>query len=140
MKYLLDTNVISETIRKRPDVHVKQWFQTIPSNQLYVSVLSLGGIRRGIEKLSDQSRKDFMTAWLENDLTFWFGEHVMPVSSEIADKWGYLTSLATLPAIDSLLAATALVHNMKLVTRNVSDFRMIAGLEIINPWDFYLNN
>lgn len=137
MKYLLDTNVISETIRKTPDAHVKEWFQRTPSNQLYISVLSLGEIRRGIEKLKDHSRKDFMTAWLENDLTLWFGEHVVPISSEVADKWGYLTSMVTLPAIDSLLAATALVHNMKLVTRNVTDFKMIAGLEIINPWDFF---
>lgn len=136
MKYLLDTNVISETIRKNPNIHVKDWFQTIPSNQLYVSVLSLGEIRRGIEKLSDQPRKDFMTAWLENDLAFWLGDHVVSISSEVADKWGYLTAMATLPAIDSLLAATALVYNMKVVTRNVMDFKQVAGLEIINPWSF----
>ena len=137
MKYLLDTNVISETIRKTPDNSVKDWFQTIPSNQLYVSVLSLGEIRRGIEKLRDQPRKDFMTAWLENDLASWFGDHVLPVSPDVADKWGYLTATGTFPAIDALLAATALTHNMKLVTRNVSDFQNIAGLDIINPWNFY---
>lgn len=136
MKYLLDTNVISETIRKNPDKNVKDWFQATPSNQLYVSVLTLGEIRRGVEKLSDQTRKDFMIAWLENDLVFWFGAHVVPISYEVADKWGYITAMATLPAIDSLLAATALVHNMKIVTRNVADFKMIVGLEIINPWDF----
>lgn len=134
MKYLLDTNVISETIRKTPETNVQKWFQTIPSNQLYASVLSLGEIRRGIEKLIDNSRKDSMTAWLENDLIFWFGENILPISSEIADKWGYITSLSTLPVIDSLLAATALVHNMKIVTRNTADFKMVAGLEIINPW------
>lgn len=137
MKYLLDTNVISETIRKTPDEHVKDWLQTISSDQLYVSVLSLGEIRRGVEKLKDQPRKDFMTAWLENDLAFWFGDHVVPVSTDVAGKWGYITASGTFPAIDSLIAATALTHNMKLVTRNVVDFKSIAGLEIINPWNFY---
>lgn len=137
MKYLLDTNVISETIRKTPDTHVKYWFQTIPSDQLYVSVLSLGEIRRGIEKLSDQPRKDFMTAWLESDLVSWFGDHVVPISREVADKWGYLTATGTFPAIDYLLAATALTNNMKLVTRSVADFQQVTGLEIINPWNFY---
>lgn len=137
MKYLLDTNVISETIRKNPDIHVKNWFQMIPSEQLYISVLSLGEIRRGIEKTKDLPRKDFIAAWLENDLVSWFSDHVLSVSSEIADKWGYITAMDNLPAIDSLLAATALTHNMKLVTRNVADFERIPGLEIINPWNFY---
>ena len=137
MKYLLDTNVISETIRKTPDERVTHWFQAIPSDQLFVSVLSLGEIRRGVEKLKDQPRKDFMMAWLENDLAFWFGDHILPVSTEVADKWGYITANAALPAIDSLIAATALTHNMKLVTRNVEDFKTIAGLEIINPWHFH---
>lgn len=134
MKYLLDTNVISETIRKSPNESVKLWFQTVPSAHLYVSVLSLGEIRRGIEKLNDFSKKNFLINWLENELSFWFEERVVPVSLEVADKWGYLTAIKTLPAIDSLLAATALTHNMKLVTRNLFDFEKITGLEIINPW------
>lgn len=136
MRYLLDTNVISETIKKSPDVCVKNWFYTIPSNCLYVSVLSLGEIRKGVEKLQEKSRKDRMTSWLENDLVFWFEDRVVPISVDVADKWGYITSMGSLPAIDSLLAATALVHNMKLVTRNVGDFEMVSGLEIINPWNF----
>ncbi len=137
MKYLLDTNVISETIRKMPDAHVLNWFRTVPSHYLYISVLSFGEIRRGIEKIKDQSRKEFMTAWLENDLTVWFDERIMSVSIDVADKWGYITALGTFPAIDSLIASTALVHNMKLVTRNVIDFQAIPGLEIVNPWNFY---
>ena len=99
-------------------------------------MLNFGEIRRGIEKLQDQPRKNFMTTWLENDLAFWFADHVIPVSLEVAEKWGYITSTGNFPAIDSLLAATALTHNMKLVTRNVADFQQIAGLEIINPWEF----
>ena len=134
MKYLLDTNVISETIRKNPDETVKLWFQNVPSAHLYISVLSLGEIRRGIEKLHDFSKKNFLINWLENDLCFWFEERVVPVSLGVADKWGYLTATKKLPAIDSLLAATALTYNMKLVTRNILDFAKITGLEVINPW------
>ena len=99
MKYLLDTNVISETIRQSPDPHVQDWLQTIPSHQLYISVLSLGEIRRGVEKLIDQPRKNFMTAWLENDLPFWFEDRAVPISREVADKWGYLTSIGAFPII-----------------------------------------
>lgn len=134
MKYLLDTNVISETVRKNPNENVKLWFQTVPSAHLYISVLTLGEIRKGVEKLHDCSQKNFLINWLENELSFWFEERVIPVSLAIADKWGYLTATKNLPAIDSLLAATALTYNMKLVTRNLSDFAKITGLEVINPW------
>lgn len=139
MKYLLDTNIISETIKQKPDTHVQQWLELVPSNQLYVSVLTLGEIRFGIEKLVDSARKNYITTWLENDLALWFADHIMPVSLEVADKWGHISSQTKLPVIDSLIAATALVHNMKLVTRNVKDFKMVAGIEIINPWNFESN-
>ncbi|MBP9828949.1 MAG: type II toxin-antitoxin system VapC family toxin [Proteobacteria bacterium] len=135
MKYLLDTNVISETVRKSPDAQVKKWFETVPSDQLYLSVLSLGEIRRGIEKILDQERKIFLLTWLEHDLVSWFGERLIPVCFEVADKWGYITARGTFPVIDALLAATALTHNMKLVTRNVDDFQF-TELEVINPWNF----
>jgi predicted nucleic acid-binding protein len=136
MKYLLDTNVISETIRKSPDAHVTNWFHAIASNQLYVSVLTLGEIRRGIEKSKDEGRKEFLTAWFENDLMNWFCNRIVSISADVSDKWGYITANGTFPAIDSLIAATALTHNMKLVTRNVADFKSFGGLEIVNPWNF----
>lgn len=133
MKYLLDTNVVSETIKSRPDPHVQKWFQEVPSNALYISVLTLGEIRKGIEKLPSTDKKQHLNSWVHHHMIPWFGTHILPVTQEVADKWGYLLSLKTLPAIDSLLAATALVHNLTMVTRNTQDFN-IQGLEVVNPW------
>jgi predicted nucleic acid-binding protein len=78
----------------------------------------------------------YWKSWVENDLALWFGDQVIPVSIDVADKWGFITAHGNFSAIDSLIAATALTHNMKLVTRNVADFKSIAGLEIINPWNY----
>ena len=137
MKYLLDTNIISETIRAQPNINVQTWIQKIPSASLCISVLTLGEIRRGIEKLNENnSRKNKLIFWLEEDLRKWFGENILPITQEIAERWGYITSTKTqsLMAIDSLLAATALTHNLKMVTRNIKDFD-VPGLEIINPFE-----
>lgn len=137
MNYLLDTNILSETVRPIPNVGVKKWLQGVPSEMLYISVLTMGEIRRGIENLGDGKRKMHLISWLENDLPKWFGSNTLPISLEIAERWGYITSTLTnhsLAAIDTLLAATALTHNLKMVTRNVKDFD-IPGLEVINPFD-----
>lgn len=138
MKYLLDTNIISETIRSRPDKNVHQWLKEISAKNLFISVLTLGEIRRGIEKLKDKKRKSHLILWLEQELPAWFGENVLPIDQEVAERWGYITSMATqfhqLTAIDTLLAATALTHNLIMVTRNVKDFD-IPGLEVLNPFE-----
>ena len=135
MKYLLDTNILSETVRAKPDRGVKNWLQEVPSEALYISVLTMGEIRRGIEKLGDSKRKSHLITWLEHDLPKWFGSNVLPISLEVAERWGYITSTVhSLVAVDTLLAATALTHNLKMVTRNIKDFK-IPGLEIINPFD-----
>ena len=138
MKYLLDTNVVSETSKPTFDLLVKRWLDTIPSSSLYISVLTLGEIRKGIEKLSTESdKKQHLISWLENEIPRWFGTNILPITLEVADKWGYITSFskdANDHAIDSLLAATALAHNMKMVTRNVKHFD-VPGLEVINPWN-----
>lgn len=103
MKYLLDTNVIEETIRKLPDQSVKDWIQSISSDQFDVSVVSLVKIRRGIEKLQNQPRKHIMKAWLENDLVFWFDDRVVPISTEIADKCGLLRTIILFQRLIPLL-------------------------------------
>lgn len=135
MSYLLDTNVVSELVRAKPDAAVLKWFEGVPDQALHLSVLSLGEIRKGIELLQDGARKEKLRLWLEQELTNWFEGRLLPVSAPVADRWGRLLAEAKrpLPAIDSLLAATALHHELRLVTRNVGDFRFI-GLEIINPW------
>jgi len=136
MSYLIDTNVISETFRENPNNQVINWFKAVPSDSLFISVINLGEIRKGVEKLPTSKKKSMLILCLEHQLPKWFDKRVLPITSEIADRWGYLCahSKQTLPAIDGLLAATALVHNLKIVTRNVKDFE-IEGLEIINPFD-----
>lgn len=137
MKYLLDTNVFSETIRSHPNVNVKKWLETMPSEALYISVLTLGEVRRGIEKLGDGKRKHHLITWLEHDLPIWFGRNLLPINLEVAERWGYITAIPSQPpltAIDALLAATALVYNLKMVTRNVKDFE-VPGLEVVNPFE-----
>ena len=135
MSYLIDTNVLSELRRKSPDPGVVAWFSQRPSATLFLSVLSLGEIRKGIEGVSDSVRRQALVDWLETDLPAFFTGRILLVDAAVADRWGRLVAAAgrPLPAIDSLLAATALAHDLVLVTRNVKDF---AGLpvQLFNPW------
>ena len=141
MSYLVDTNVLSELRRKHPDPHVVAWFSERAAQSLFLSVLTLGEIRKGVERLdtaiADEARKQSLSDWLEQDLPTFFLGRLLSVDADIADRWGQLQAKAgrPLPAIDSLLAATALHHNLTLVTRNVKDFADM-GVDLINPWDF----
>ncbi len=135
MSYLVDTNIISETSKTHPDKLVINWFEQVAADDLYLSVLSIGEIRQGIERLSPSKKKNDLVIWLENALPSWFGKNILPITKEIAEKWGYLNAVnkKSLPAIDGLLAATALTHNLKIITRNSKDFE-IQGLEVVNPF------
>jgi hypothetical protein len=139
MSYLIDTNVISELRRKQPDANVVAWFAVRPVQSLFLSVLTLGEIRKGIESLGNASvdpvRRQALADWLEVDLPTFFLGRVLSVDLPVSDRWGHLQAQARrpLPAIDSLLAATALHHNLSLVTRNARDFAGF-GLNVINPW------
>jgi predicted nucleic acid-binding protein len=135
MSYLLDTNILSETVRTHPNKSVITWLDQIPGEALFISVLTLGEIRKGIETLSDKRRRETLRLWLEHDLPEWFEGRVLPVDREVADRWGRLLAAAgrPVPTIDSLLAATALHHTLRLVTRNARDFDY-HGLEVINPF------
>jgi toxin FitB len=136
VSYLLDTNVLSELRRKQPDAQVVHWVESRPASVLYLSVLSVGEIRRGVEALANGRHRTALLDWLEVDLAAFFAGRLLPVDLAVAERWGRLLAHAArpLPAVDSLLAATALHHNMTLVTRNVRDFVAIAGLDVINPW------
>ena len=135
MSYLLDTNVISELVRSKPSKAVLAWFENIPSEALHISVLTLGEIRKGIESMPDGARREKLRLWLEHELADWFGSRILPVDIPIADRWGRLLAQVKrpVPSIDSLLAATALHHELRLVTRNQKDSDC-PGLEVINPW------
>lgn len=140
MSYLIDTNVLSELRRKQPDSHVVAWFAERAAQSLFLSVLTLGEIRKGIERLdhaqADSARKQRLSDWLEQELPTFFLGRLLNVDTGVADRWGQLQAVVgrPLPAIDSLLAATALQHNLTLVTRNVKDFADM-GVGLINPWD-----
>lgn len=136
MNYLIDTNVISELVSTKPNSNVIAWFKKIPIDAVFLSVLTLGEIRKGVEKVKDKKRKDSLLIWLEHDLIKMFDGRILTISLQVADRWGRLQHQVprTLPAIDSLLAATALHHDMTLVTRNTADFVDCSGIELVNPW------
>jgi len=136
VSYLLDTNAVSELVRPRPNRHVLSWFQAVPDDALHLSVLTLGEIRKGVEQLRASRRRERLRVWLEQDLTDWFGTRLLPIDNVVADRWGRLLAQAgrPMPAIDSLLAATALHHELRLVSRNVNDFDF-PGLDVVNPWE-----
>ena len=135
MSYLIDTNVLSELRRREPDRGVIEWFEQRPSTTLYLSVLTLGEIRKGIDSLVNDDRQFKLLDWLEVELPQFFSGRILSVDAEVADRWGQLNAQMgrPIPAIDSLLAATALTHGLKLVTRNVRDFNY-PELDVIDPW------
>jgi predicted nucleic acid-binding protein len=138
MSYLVDTNVLSELRRKHPDPRVVAWFAARSAQSLFLSVLTLGEIRKGIAAMADvdATRRQALGDWLEVALPTFFLGRVLSIDSVVADRWGQLQAQAgrPLPAIDSLLAATALQHNLTLVTRTVRDFAGL-GVSLVNPWE-----
>jgi predicted nucleic acid-binding protein len=138
--YLLDTNVISEFNRRgEPNPTVRQWLESADTNTLYISVLTLGEIRFGVNALPPGKRRTQLERWIDYDLPEWFEGRILPVDRQISDRWGALRAEAQaigrpLAVIDALLAATALHHGVTLVSRNVNDF-IVAGLIVVNPWE-----
>ena len=135
MSYLVDTNVLSEGVRPRPNPRVVQWLDGVPKSAVHVSVLTLGELRQGVERLGGGPRRERLRGWLEQELPAWLERRLLDVDASVADRWGRILADAgrPVPAIDGLLAATALTHNLRMVTRNVRDFAF-DGLEIVNPW------
>jgi len=135
VSYLLDTNVLSELVRPRPEARVLEWFREVPDEALHVSVLTLGEIRSGIERLGSGARREKLRIWLETELSGWFEDRVLPIDAGVTDRWGRLLAATgrPVPAVDGLIAATALHHELRLVTRNAADFTF-PGLEVVDPW------
>jgi predicted nucleic acid-binding protein len=136
--FLLDTNCISEVVRKKPDPLVLHWLNAADESILYLSVLTLGDIRKGLAGLPQSRRQTLLESWLELDLKSRFSGRILPIDRFIADRWGLLSAEAkrrgkSLSAIDGLLAATALHHNLTIVSRNVDDFSG-TQVPILNPW------
>lgn len=137
MSYLLDTNVISELIKMTPNEHVIAWVNRVAEFDLYLSAITIGELRKGVEKLDKSNKKTRLLFWLEQDLIERFADRILNIDVAVAERWGRLLvqTKKTLPAIDSLIAATALHHDLCLVTRNVDDFN-IPTLELFNPWEW----
>jgi toxin FitB len=137
--FLLDTNIPSETVRLRPEPRVTEWIAKQANETLFISVVSIGELRRGFITAPDPHRRVRLERWLENDVLMWFDGRILPVTKEIADRWGVIDGTCLLrgtPAntADGLIAATALDHGLTVVTRNVKDFA-IFGVSVFNPWD-----
>jgi predicted nucleic acid-binding protein len=137
--YLLDTNVLSETVKPQANASVLAWLEASDEQLFHVSVLTLGEIRSGIDSAPLSARRTALESWLSRDLMIRFAGRILGVNQEIADRWGRITAKASVagrpvPAIDSLLAATALHHNLTLVTRNAKH-ASATGAPFFNPWE-----
>jgi tRNA(fMet)-specific endonuclease VapC len=139
MKYLFDTCVISELVSKQPSARVVEWVDSLDPDDVYLSVLTIGEIIKGIEKLPNSRRKTELHTWLKEDLLARFQGKIIPIDTDVIVEWGILTAHVEsagkpMPAIDALIAATAKVNQLTLATRNVSDFDA-AGMKVLNPWE-----
>ncbi len=138
MKYLLDTCLISELVKKEPNPSVVNWLDEQDEQTLFLSVLNLGELQKGISKLPDGTRKDELQAWVALDLVERFTGRILEIDLETALCWGRLQGEAQqagekLPVMDSLIAATAAAHGLIVVTRNVKDIER-CGVRVSNPW------
>jgi len=138
-RFLIDTNVPSELIRSHPEPRVANWVYTQDEQSLYLSVVSIGELRRGFVLLPIGERRTKLERWFEDDLLVRFEGRILPVTSAIADRWGELDGHSQLKGqplntADGLIAATALVEEMTIVTRNVRHFANL-GVSVLNPWE-----
>jgi predicted nucleic acid-binding protein len=136
--FLLDTNVVSELIKPRPEARVTSWIEATDERLFYLSVLTLGEIRKGIALVENRQRRAMLESWLGSDLVIRFSGRILLVDQEVADRWGIMAAHAStakrlLPVIDGLLAATAVHNNLTLVTRNTRDVAE-TGVPVFNPW------
>lgn len=139
MKYLLDTCVISELVKKEPHPSVIRWMDTGDESKMYLSVLTLGEIIKGINKLPNGDRREKLQSWVTNDLVQRFGSRLLEIDAEISMAWGTMLGESErlgekLPVVDSLIAASANVHDLIVVTRNVKDMER-CRTKVFNPWE-----
>jgi predicted nucleic acid-binding protein len=140
VKYLLDTNVISEIVKPQPDSGVIAFLQRVAEENLYLSAITLGELHQGIERLPNGKRKHALHEWIANDLMHRFHGRILSFGKEEAETWGRLrgrliASGKTPPAIDGMIAAIAIANRCALVTRNAGDFQQYKDLEQINPFE-----
>jgi len=138
VRYLLDTNVISELQKSNCSERVKSFLYALNWDDLYITALTLGEISYGIEKLPHGKKKHDLSIWLYTEIPKWFDGRIITFDSEIMLEWGKIRALSerTLPVADTMIAAAAIVHHLFLITRNTKDFEDIEGINLLNPWEF----
>jgi toxin FitB len=138
MNYLLDTCLISELAKSKPDENVVNWVLSENETGFYVSVLTFGELHKGIEKLPESKKKEELRNWVNDELKNRFQSRIIGIDMRISILWGKIQCIAEkkgkpMPVIDTLIAATALSHDLTVVTRNVSDMEQ-SGVRLLNPW------
>jgi len=138
-QFLIDTNVPSELTRDKPDARVTSFLRSTDRHSMFLSVMTLGEICKGIASLRNGEKKISLQHWMDRDLRTWFSARVLPVTENIAERWGHLAAKAMqrgsmVPVVDGLIAATAIEHGLTVLTRNEKDFSRLE-VEIFNPWD-----
>lgn len=138
MSYLLDTNVVSEWTKERPNTGTIKWLAQVDEDRVFLSVVTLAELRKGIHRLPESHRRKRLHEWLQGELLLRFESRILSIDSAIADEWGVMVASAekqgrSVGAMDGFIAATARVHSLVLVTRNASDFEPLLP-EIVNPW------
>lgn len=139
MSFLIDTCVISEVVRPRPNRSVINWLQSTPEEHIYLSVITLGELQKGVLRLTDATKANRLQQWLQYDIRQRFSRRLLLITTEIALQWGQLLAESELagkprPAIDALIAATARHHQLTLVTRNINDFLHLK-IPLFSPWE-----
>ena len=137
MSWLLDTNVISESHQRMPNRKVMDWLDAQPESELFLSAITLGELQSGAARLPDGQKKRSLQTWINNDLRQRFAGRIVPVDDRVSIGWGNLLAAhwrQPLPTVDSLIAATALVHGLTLATRNTADMAR-TGVNLFNPWE-----
>ena len=139
MSFLLDTAVVSELVRKSPSARVLKWIDGQDETSLHLSVLTIGELEKGVARLPASARRTRLISWVRRDLVERFGGRLLPIDTRTATRWGSVTGESErrgrpLPVIDSLIAATALVHGFTVVMRYVEDFER-CGAPCFNPWN-----
>jgi toxin FitB len=138
VSFLLDTNGVSEWVKPMPDPGLVNWLAAVDEDRIYLSVVTLAELRHGVERLADGRRRARLEVWLDQELAERFVGRVLVVNGAIADAWGRLVARAEaaghrLSVMDGFIAATAQIHDLTLVTRNVKDFTA-SGVAVQNPW------
>jgi len=139
MRYLLDTCVISELAKPKPNEKVVSWVTQNDEENFYLSTLTFGELHKGISRLSPSKRKENLLQWVEHDLKDRFKTRIIDITLKVAKQWGETQGISEsqgrpMPAIDGLIAATGLTHDLTVVTRNIADMQQ-SGVSLLNPWE-----